>query len=216
MDDVQEQVQQAHMNECLARGMAVKETARLKEENKSLREENKSLQEKVEQFEDRNRNEFIQDRQKARRYFEVAKDEAEQLKLEIKSLQDKYEDERKFAEEQVFQFEMDYQLLQNKLNECEIDKETLKEKLKQCHEGNQQLKYQNDKLEYELFEVCELNPKFEASTKGDQSTGNTDAEIGGIPRKEKGFGPRGGCVIENESSIKAPKLSTCVVELHDH
>jgi chromosome segregation ATPase len=38
MDDVQEQVHQVHMNECLARGMAEKETARLKKENKSLQE----------------------------------------------------------------------------------------------------------------------------------------------------------------------------------
>jgi hypothetical protein len=113
MDQARKQINQSNMNECLVRKEAQKDTEILKKLNKLL-------QEKIEQADDRIRTELIQDRQKARRHIQVACDEAEQLKQEFKSLLDKFEDERNFAREQVIQFEMDYQLLQNDLNESEV------------------------------------------------------------------------------------------------
>jgi chromosome segregation ATPase len=195
MDQVRKQINQANMKECLARKDAQKET-------QILNEENKSLQEQIDQVEDRTRTELIQDRQKARRHLQIVCDEAEQLKENIESLHDKYDDERKFAEEQVLQFEMDYQVLRNTLHECETDKQTFMEKLDECDEENQELKDQNEKFEDELFEMCERNSALEvrilkqkepteASTKGKQSNGNTDG-AGGIQCKKETLGPRAG------------------------
>jgi chromosome segregation ATPase len=202
----------AHMRECIARKETQKETKRLKKENI------KSLLKKIEQVEERTRIELIQDRQKARRHLQVAHDEAEQLKQEINSIQEKYGGERNyFTEEQVFQFEMDNKLLQSKLNECEADKEALMEKLKKCDEENERVKCRNDRFE-KLFEVCKKNPaletrilrheeKIEASTKGEllQCKGFTDVASGGIKCKEKTLGLRGGSLCKGKTSTQGGK-----------
>jgi chromosome segregation ATPase len=196
MDQARKQINQSNMKESLVRTEAQKEMEILKKLNKSLKE-------KIEQTEDRIRTELIQDRQKARRHIQVACNEAEQLKQEFKSLHDKFEEERHFAEEQVIQCEMDYQLLQNDLNESEIDKVTFMEKLNVVDEENQLLKDENDKFEDELFEMSEMNSELEekilkqkeeieAWAKGQQSQGNTAVAPSGIPVpcKEKVLGLR--------------------------